>query len=217
MMPIIINRTEAPIGALIFLHGLGADGFNLKDIFARPQFNKIRFILPHAPYQPVTINQGFEMRAWYDLYDLSLKKDEDELGMERSSLIIQKLIEEQISLGIPSEKIIIGGFSQGAAMSFYLGLKYHKKLGGIAALSGYLPLKEKLTDPIKNELINMPIFMAHGTYDPVVVLERAQASYVALEKMGYSVDWNEYPMEHSVNHEELMDISRFLQQVLKTT
>ena len=127
MMPIIINSTEAPIGAVIFLHGLGADGFNLKDIFARPQFNKIRFILPHAPYQPVTINQGFEMRAWYDLYDLSLKKDEDELGMERSSLIIQKLIEEQISLGIPSEKIIIGGFSQGAAMSFYLGLKYHKK------------------------------------------------------------------------------------------
>jgi len=150
MMPIIINSTEAPIGAVIFLHGLGADGFTLKVIFARPQFNKIRFILPHAPYQPVTINQGFELRAWYALYDLSLKKDEDALVMERSSLIIQKLIEEQISLGIPSEKIIIGGFSQGAAMSFYLGLKYHKKLGVIASLSGYLPFREKLRDPIKN-------------------------------------------------------------------
>ena len=128
MKPIILDSIEPPIGAVIFLHGLGADGFDFKDIFTRPQFNKIRFILPHAPYQPVTINQGYEMRAWYDLYDLSLEKDEVELGMERSSTNIQKLIEEQISIGIPSEKIIIGGFSQGAAMSFYLGLKYHKKL-----------------------------------------------------------------------------------------
>ncbi len=216
MMPIIINSTTAPIGAVIFLHGLGADGFNLKDIFARPQFNKIRFILPHAPYQPVTINQGFEMRAWYDLYDLSLKKDEDEdeLGMERSSLIIQKLIEEQISLGIPSEKIIIGGFSQGAAMSFYLGLKYHKKLGGIAALSGYLPLKEKLTGPIKKELINMPIFMAHGLYDNVIDIQIADNSYKKLLKKFNSAIFEKYPIGHEICEKEIDDLSIFLNHSL---
>ena len=112
MTPIILDSVEPPKGVVVFLHGLGADGHDFKDIFTKPQFNKIRFILPHAPYQPVTINQGYEMRAWYDLYDLSLEKDEDESGMKRSSLNIQKLIEEQISLGIPSEKIIIGGFSE---------------------------------------------------------------------------------------------------------
>ena len=214
MMPIVINSTEAPIGAVIFLHGLGADGFNLKNIFIRPQFNKIRFILPHAPYRPVTINQGFEMRAWYDLYDLSLEKDEDELGMERSSLIIQKLIENQISLGIPPQKIIIGGFSQGAAMSFYLGLKYHKKLGGIAALSGYLPLKEKLTDPIKNELINMPIFMAHGLYDNVIDIQIADNSYKKLLKKCNSAIFEKYPIGHEICEEEINDLSIFLNQSL---
>jgi phospholipase/carboxylesterase len=214
MMPIIINSLEAPIGAVIFLHGLGADGFNLKDIFVRPQFNRIRFILPHAPYQPVTINQGFEMRAWYDLYDLSLQKDEDELGMERSSLIIQKLIEEQIYLGIPSEKIIIGGFSQGAAMSFYIGLKYHKKLGGIAALSGYLPLKEKLTGPIKKQLINMPIFMAHGLYDNVIDIQIADNSYKKLLKKFNSAIFEKYPIGHEICEKEIDDLSIFLNHSL---
>ena len=214
MMPIVINSTEAPRGAVIFLHGLGADGFNLKNIFIRPQFNKIRFILPHAPYRPVTINQGFEMRAWYDLYDLSLEKDEDELGMERSSLIIQKLIENQISLGIPPQKIIIGGFSQGAAMSFYLGLKYHKRLGGITALSGYLPLKEKLIDPIKNELINMPIFMAHGLYDNVIDIQIADNSYKKLLKKCNSAIFEKYPIGHEICEEEINDLSIFLNQSL---
>ncbi len=212
MTPIILDSVESPIGAVIFLHGLGADGFDFKDIFTRPQFNKIRFILPHAPYQPVTINQSYEMRAWYDLYDLSLDKDEDELGMERSSLNIQKLIEEQISLGIPSEKIIIGGFSQGAAMSFYLGLKYHKKLGGIAALSGYLPLKESLTESVKGKLANMPIFMAHGLYDNVIDIQIADSSFKKLLKKFNSVSFLKYPMGHEVCEKEIDDLSIFLNQ-----
>lgn len=214
MKQIIIDTTEAPIGVVIFLHGLGADGFNLKNIFVRPQFNKIRFILPHAPYQPVTINQGFEMRAWYDLYDLSLKKDEDELGMEKTSLIILELIEEQISLGMPSEKIIIGGFSQGATMSFYLGLKYQKKLGGIAALSGYLPLKEKLTGYIKEEFMNMPIFMAHGLYDNVIDLQIADNSYKKLLKKFNSVIFEKYPIGHEICEKEIDDLSIFLNHSL---
>ena len=214
MTPIIIDSVESPIGVVIFLHGLGADGFDFKDIFTKPQFNKIRFILPHAPYQPVTINQGYEMRAWYDLYDLSFENDEDELGMERSSLSINKLIEDQISFGIPSEKIIIGGFSQGAAMSFYLGLKYPKKLGGIAALSGYLPLKDKLTDSLKGELANMPIFMAHGLYDNVIEIEIADSSFEKLSKEFNSASFLKYPMGHEVCEKEIDDLSIFFNQLL---
>ncbi|HAL43357.1 MAG TPA: carboxylesterase [Methylophilaceae bacterium] len=214
MTPIIIDSVESPIGVVIFLHGLGADGFDFKDIFTKPQFNKIRFILPHAPYQPVTINQGYEMRAWYDLYDLSFENDEDELGMERSSLSINKLIEDQISFGIPSEKIIIGGFSQGAAMSFYLGLKYPKKLGGIAALSGYLPLKDKLTDSLKGELANMPIFMAHGLYDNVIEIGIADSSFEKLSKEFNSASFLKYPMGHEVCEKEIDDLSIFFNQLL---
>ena len=214
MTPIIIDSVESPTGVVIFLHGLGADGFDFKDIFTKPQFNKIRFILPHAPYQPVTINQGYEMRAWYDLYDLSFENDEDELGMERSSLSINKLIEDQISFGIPSERIIIGGFSQGAAMSFYLGLKYPKKLGGIAALSGYLPLKDKLTDSLKGELANMPIFMAHGLYDNVIEIGIADSSFEKLSKEFNSASFLKYPMGHEVCEKEIDDLSIFFNQLL---
>ena len=215
MTHIIIDSIESPIGSVIFLHGLGADGFDFKAIFERSQFSKIRFILPHAPYQPVSINQGLEMRAWYDLYDLSLEKDEDELGMQKSSLIIQKLIEEQISLGIPSEKIIIGGFSQGAVMSFYLGLKYHKKLGGIVALSGYLPLKDKLIRSIKNDLIKIPIFMAHGLYDNVIDIEIADSSFKKLMAKFNFVNFEKYPMDHEVCEKEIDDLSIFFNQSFK--
>ena len=215
MTHIIIDSIESPIGSVIFLHGLGADGFDFKAIFERSQFSKIRFILPHAPYQPVSINQGLEMRAWYDLYDLSLEKDEDELGMQKSSLIIQKLIEEQISLGIPSEKIIIGGFSQGAVMSFYLGLKYDKKLGGIVALSGYLPLKDKLISSIKDDLIKTPIFMAHGLYDNVIDIKIASSSFEKLSNKLSAVGFEKYDMGHELCEKEIDDLSIFFNQSLK--
>ena len=215
MTHITIDSIKSPLGSVIFLHGLGADGFDFKAIFERSQFNKIRFILPHAPYQPVSINQGFEMRAWYDLYDLSLEKDEDEFGMQKSSLIIQKLIEEQISLGIPSKKIIIGGFSQGAVMSFYLGLKYHKKLGGIVALSGYLPLKNKLISSINDDLIKIPIFMAHGLYDNVIDIQIADRSSEKLIARFNSVYFKKYPMGHEVCEKEIDDLSTFFNQTFK--
>ncbi|MSQ80683.1 MAG: carboxylesterase [Candidatus Methylopumilus sp.] len=214
MTPIIIDSKGPPIGSVIFLHGLGADGFDFQEIFTRLQFNKIRFILPHATYQPITINQGFEMRAWYDLYDLSLEKDEDEIGMKRSSVFIYQLIEEQISLGIDSNKIIIGGFSQGAVMSFYLGLRYQKKLGGIAALSGYLPLKEKLLNPIQNDLINIPIFMAHGLYDNVINITIANNSFEKLSNKFNSTNFEKYEMGHEICEKEIDDLSIFFNQSL---
>ena len=215
MTPVIIDSIEPPIGSVIFLHGLGADGFDFKEIFTRPQFNKIRFVLPHAPYQPVTINQGFEMRAWYDLYDLSLEKDEDERGMERSSTFINTLIEEQILLGIKPEKIIVGGFSQGAAMSFYLGLKHPEKLGGIAALSGYLPLKERLLESINNALISIPIFMGHGLYDNVIDIKIANSSFEKLSNKLSAVGFEKYDMGHELCEKEIDDLSIFFNQSLK--
>jgi len=215
MTPVIIDSIEPPIGLVIFLHGLGADGFDFKEIFTRPQFNKIRFVLPHAHYQPVTINQGFEMRAWYDLYDLSLEKDEDERGMEKSSTFINKLIEEQILLGIKPEKIIVGGFSQGAAMSFYLGLKHPEKLGGIAALSGYLPLKERLLESINNDLKSIPIFMGHGLYDNVIDIKIANSSFEKLSNKLSAVGFEKYDMGHELCEKEIDDLSIFFNQSLK--
>lgn len=215
MTPIIIDSIEPPIGSVIFLHGLGADGSDFKEIFTRSQFNRIRFVLPYAPYQPVTMNQGFEMRAWYDLYDLSLEKDDDERGMERSSTFIDKLIEEQILLGIKPEKIIVGGFSQGAAMSFYLGLKHPKRLGGIAALSGYLPLKERLLESLNNDLIDIPIFMGHGLYDNVIDIKIANSSFEKLSNKLNAVDFEKYDMGHELCEKEIDDLSIFFNQSLK--
>ena len=141
---------------------------------------------------------------------------EDAAGIQKSAASIVQLIENEASRGIAYDKIVLAGFSQGCAMALHIGLRFPHKLAGIIALSGYLPLAMTVNIEKHPANANTPIFMAHGTYDPVVSLDRAQASYALLQNMGYQVDWNEYPMEHSVNHEELMDISRFLQDVLAT-
>jgi phospholipase/carboxylesterase len=221
MLPCIELETfPNPTAAVIWLHGLGADGNDFVPIV--PELilagcPGIRFIFPSAPSMPVTVNGGYVMPAWYDIVGRNLTDQEDAAGIQNSAVSIVELIEKEASRGIAYDKIVLAGFSQGCAMALHIGLRFPHKLAGIIALSGYLPLA--MTANLEKHSANAktPIFMAHGTYDPVVVLDRAQASYVALEKMGYSVDWNEYPMEHSVNHEELMDISRFLQQVLKAT
>jgi len=155
------------------------------------------------------------MRAWYDLYDLSSEKDDDERGMERSSTFIDKLIEEQILLGIKPEKIIVGGFSQGAAMSFYLGLKHPKRLGGIAALSGYLPLKKRLLESLNNDLIDIPIFMGHGLYDNVIDIKIANSSFEKLSNKLNAVDFEKYDMGHELCEKEIDDLSIFFNQSLK--
>jgi phospholipase/carboxylesterase len=165
---------------------------------------------------PVTVNGGYVMPAWYDIIGRNLMDQEDAAGIQKSAASIVQLIENEASRGIAYNKIVLAGFSQGCAMALHIGLRFPHKLAGIIALSGYLPLAMTANIEKHSANANTPILMAHGTYDPVVTLDRAQASHALLEKMGYSVDWNEYPMEHSVNHEELMDISRFLQDVLAT-
>ena len=218
LLPCIeLETAPNPKAAVIWLHGLGADGNDFVPII--PELDLagcpgIRFIFPSAPSMPVTVNGGYVMPAWYDIVGRNLMDQEDAAGIQKSATSITQLIEREASRGIAYENIVLAGFSQGCAMVLQVGLRFPYKLAGIIALSGYLPLAVSL--PIEKHLANQttPIFMAHGEYDPVVTLDRAQASHALLEKMGYSVDWNEYPMEHSVNREELADISCFLQQVL---
>ena len=218
LLPCIeLETTPNPSAAVIWLHGLGADGNDFVSII--PELNLsgcqgIRFIFPSAPSMPVTVNGGYVMPAWYDIIGRNLMDQEDASGIQNSATSIIQLIEREASRGIAYKNIVIAGFSQGCAMALYIGLRFPQPLAGIIALSGYLPLA--MTLPTEKHAANsgIPIFMGHGEYDTVVAPERAQASHALLEKMGYTVDWNEYPMEHSVNREELVDISRFLQEVL---
>jgi len=218
LLPCIELETQPnPTAAVIWLHGLGADGNDFVPIV--PELDLagcpgIRFIFPSAPSMPVTVNGGYVMPAWYDIIGRNLVDQEDAPGILKSASSIVSLIEHEVARGIAYDNIVLAGFSQGCAIALQVGLRFPQRLAGIMALSGYLPLAMTLAIEKHSANQNTPIFMAHGEYDAVVAPERAQASYAFLEKMGYSVNWNEYPMEHSVNREELADISRFLQQVL---
>jgi phospholipase/carboxylesterase len=218
MLPCIeLETSPNPTCSVIWLHGLGADGNDFVPIIPElhlPENPAIRFIFPSAPSMPVTVNGGYVMPAWYDIIGRNLMDQEDADGIKRSAASIIELIEREVERGIDYRHIALAGFSQGCAMALYIGLRLAHPLAGIVALSGYLPLALSLNIERHSANQSTPIFMAHGTYDPVVSLDRAQASHALLEKLGYHVDWNEYPMEHSVNHEELKDISRFLQEVL---
>ena len=218
MLPCIeLETAPNPTCSVIWLHGLGADGNDFVPIIPELHLSDnpaIRFIFPSAPSMPVTVNGGYVMPAWYDIVGRNLMDQEDAEGIKRSASSIVELIDREVQRGIAYKNIVLAGFSQGCAMALYVGLRLHHQLAGIIALSGYLPLAMSLNLEKHSANQATPIFMAHGTYDPVVVLDRAQASHALLETLGYQIDWNEYPMEHSVNHEELQDISRFLQTVL---
>ena len=218
MLPCIeLETAPNPTCSVIWLHGLGADGNDFVPIIPElhlPASPAIRFIFPSAPSMPVTVNGGYVMPAWYDIVGRNLMDQEDAEGIKRSATSIIELIEREVQRGIDYRHIVLAGFSQGCAMALYIGLRLPHQLAGIIALSGYLPLALSLSIEKHSANQNTPIFMAHGTYDPVVILDRAQASHALLEKLDYRVNWNEYPMEHSVHHEELADISRFLQEVL---
>ena len=212
-----IETAPNPSAAVIWLHGLGADGNDFVPII--PQLNlsecpAIRFVFPSAPSMAVTVNGGYVMPAWYDITERNINAREDLDGIHKSAAAISELIDREASRGIAYENIVLAGFSQGCAMSLQLGLRFPHRLAGIMALSGYLPLANSLALERSNANSNTPIFMAHGVWDAVITPERAEASADILEKLGYQVDWNTYPMEHSLHPDELVDISRFLTAVL---
>lgn len=210
----IIIETSQPIQqSVIWLHGLGADGHDFAPIVPELNIPNTRFIFPHAPHQPITMKNGYEMRAWYDLYGLTLQTKQDEAGMRAMQQEIESLIEAEIKQGIPANKIVLAGFSQGGAMAFFTGLRYPKRLAGILALSTYVSLKEKLADEAHKANKDTPIFMAHGSFDSIITLDTCLISRRLLEDLDYQVEWHEYPMPHSVCSEEIEDIARFLKQV----
>jgi phospholipase/carboxylesterase len=212
----LIIETSQPIKySVIWLHGLGADGNDFAPIVPELNMPNTRFIFPHAPYRPITMNNGYEMRAWFDLYGLTLQNKQDEAGMRDMQNQIETLIADEVAKGIADSNIVLAGFSQGGAMAFFTGLRHPKRLAGILALSTYVSLKEKLADEAHAANKDVPIFMAHGTFDSIITLETCEISRRLLSDLAYPLEWHEYPMAHSVCAEEISDISRFLKQAFK--
>ncbi len=195
---------------VIWLHGLGADGHDFSPIVEMLDLKNHYFILPHAPYRPVTLNNGHEMRAWYDIYNLESGGQQDEVGIRETQAYIESLIEQEMAKGVPSKNIILAGFSQGGAIALHTALRFKKPLGGVIALSTYLPLKDLLATEKSSENQSTPIFMAHGTYDEVITLETCKLSLAALQAEQYPVLWREYPIAHSVSTNEVDEIRDFL-------
>jgi phospholipase/carboxylesterase len=216
MEAIEISTGSKPKAAVIWLHGLGADGHDFEPIVPElrlPEALQVRFVFPHAPVRPVTINSGMRMRAWYDILQLG-GGAEDEAGIRASQALLEKLIDAEKAKGIEPRKIVIAGFSQGGAIALQTALRYPAPLAGVLALSTYLPLPGKLKEEMKEANHKTPIFMAHGSYDDIIPLPRAEQSRKLLEASGYQVEWHTYPMPHSVCAEEIAEIREFLLRIL---
>ena len=206
-----IETGPKPEAAVIWLHGLGADGHDFEPIVPELRLKKaVRFIFPHAPIRPVTINQGMRMRAWYDILQLG-GGPEDEPGLRASQKITEELIGAQ---GMPSNKIVLAGFSQGGAIVLQTALRFPERLAGVVALSTYLPLASTLGAERSDANRDLPVFMAHGQYDDLIPLSRARSSREHMEKLGYKIEWHDYPMPHSVCAPEIADISAFFAKVI---
>ena len=206
-----------PTAAVIWLHGLGADGHDFEPIVPEldlPNALAVRFVFPHAPLQPVTINGGAVMRAWYDVYGIDGARREDETGVRASQAHVEALIARERDRGVPASRVVLAGFSQGGAITLHTGLRQSRPLAGLIALSCYLPLLDAFGPEAVAGSKSVPVFLAHGTQDPVVPLARGAASRDALQAAGYDVEWHEYPMPHSVCAEELRDIAAFMKRTL---
>lgn len=210
-----VSPAADPVATVIWLHGLGADGHDFEPIVPHlkiPAKIPVRFVFPHAPVMPVTINMGMRMRAWYDITNPVIGMPaEDRVGIEAAAQIVRDLILEQNNSGIATSRIILAGFSQGGAIALFAGLRHHEQLAGIMALSSYLPLAA--TTEVERNLVNQdtPIFFGHGMIDPVISIQVAEQSSRLLNKLQYEVDWHTYAMmAHSVSPEEIEDIGNWL-------
>jgi phospholipase/carboxylesterase len=204
--------------AVIWLHGLGADGSDFVPVVSElklPDSSNVRFIFPHAPVRPITINQGYSMRGWYDITSLDIANRDDESGIIESSNRLMSLCYQQVAQGISSQRVVFAGFSQGGAIALYAGLRYPDRLGGIMALSTYLPMQQRLVPEATEANRSTPIFMAHGLYDEVVAAQFGQQTRDLLQQQGYPLQWHDYAMGHSVCAQEINDISSWLTQILQ--
>ncbi len=213
-----LDSAPNPVASVIVLHGLGADGNDFVPVAQQLDLaavGPVRFVFPHAPIRPVTINGGYEMRAWYDILGLdSHQQREDEAGLRESQALVEGLIAKEKARGVPARRIVLAGFSQGGAMTLMTGLRHDERLAGLVGLSGYLPLAAKAEAERHAANRDTPIFLAHGTADPVIPIARARQSRDVLAAMGHPVEWHEYPMPHSVCGPEIVDLNRWLLKAL---
>lgn len=214
LLPAIVIEPRGPHRAtIIWLHGLGADGHDFEPVAKElqlPESHGVRFILPHAPHRPVTVNGGYVMRAWYDVAGMDISALPDEAGIRESQRAVAALVEREIAAGIAPERVILAGFSQGGVIALETGTSHQDRVGGVIALSCYAALPESLPEASRD----FPIFMGHGTQDPVVPHPLGTASRAILEDKGYAVEWHSYPLPHSVSWDEIMDIRQWLLQHL---
>lgn len=212
-----IETAPNPTIAVVWLHGLGADGNDFVPLVRELDLTGlpgIRFVFPHANTMPVTINGGYVMRSWYDIVATDLTRREDEGGLRASQLQVEALIAREKARGIPASRIILAGFSQGCAMTLQTGLRHPEKLAGMLCLSGYLPLASVAGAERSEASLGTPIFMAHGVQDPVVPFARAEESRKVVEALGYQVEWHAYPMQHTLCLEEVQDIATWIRKVV---
>jgi phospholipase/carboxylesterase len=212
-----MQSADKPGASLIVLHGLGADGNDFVPIAQELDLAAVggaRFIFPHAPMRPVTMNGGFVMRAWYDIAGTPQARREDEAGLRESQALIETLIERERDRGMPAARIVLMGFSQGCAMTLLIGLRHTERLAGLVGLSGYLPLAAQTAAERSAANADVPVFLAHGREDPMIGIERALASRDALLALGQPVEWHDYAMPHSVCMDEIADLNRWLLRVL---
>ena len=209
-----------PRGSVVWLHGLGADGHDFEPIVPElrlPADLSLRFVFPHAPVRPVTLNGGMAMRAWYDIYSLDRGGPVDETGIRQSGTMLEGLIRRERERGISSGRIVVAGFSQGGAIATHVALRYPDPLGGLLALSTYVPLHSTLEQEVFGNSAaqpkDLPIFMAHGSMDPTLPMAMGEASRAVLADHGYSIEWHDYPMGHAVCAEEIGDIRHWLESV----
>ncbi|HJR13070.1 MAG TPA: alpha/beta fold hydrolase [Rhodanobacteraceae bacterium] len=213
-----IETAPNPRNAVIWLHGLGADGHDFEPIvpqLVRPEWPPLRFLFPHAPVRPITLNNGLPMRAWYDIAGFDLAQRQDEPGIRTSIGAVDALIAGEVQRGVPPSNIVLIGFSQGGAVALAAGLRHAQKLAGIVALSTYLPIADRTTGERHAANAATPIFMAHGAFDPVVPQVLGERSRDQLRAWGFAVDWHSYPMAHQVCPLEIEDLAAFMTAILK--
>jgi phospholipase/carboxylesterase len=217
-----VSSGANPQGSVIWLHGLGADGHDFEPVVPQLALENrlsLRFVFPHAPFRPVTINAGMTMRAWYDVLSLERGGPQDEEGIRESGRLLEMLIERERERGMPCENIVLAGFSQGGAIALHTGLRYPHRLAGLMALSTWLPLSDsfdaEVVENAESQSKDLPIFMAHGSFDPMLPIALGQHSHETLRNAGYEVDWHDYPMAHAVCAEEIADIRNWILSVFE--
>ncbi len=217
LQTIELHPAQEPSASIIILHGLGADGTDflpMADELKLGAVGPVRFIFPRAPVRPVTINGGYAMRAWYDILGADIARREDEAGLRSSFAAVQGLIEREVARGVPSERIVLAGFSQGCAITLGAGLRHHQKLAGLVGMSGYVPLADTTAAERHAANTQTPVFLAHGRSDGIVTLARGTAGRDLLQSLGQPLQWQDYPMEHSVCMEEVQALQAWLLKVL---